>query len=239
MTGLGPTQHTTHAGAEARPSGAAPFWHAGEQIGWHYRRRAWVPGMPQHVFPMTVVRDNHRELIVWLAPATTGLAPRLPDGRELRAEPIGARFVAPRAQARVPWLGQGVLCIAPTGAPWSIWLFWTWNWEFDCWYVNLEDPHNRDDGGVYSQDHVLDVVVTAAGRVTRRDEDELAAAVAQGRYDCSDAEQFARDAEAAEALAAARGRPFCEPWPDWRPGPLWPVAELPADASWDIDLTSD
>jgi hypothetical protein len=102
-----------------------------------------------------------------------------------------------------------------------------------------EDPDRRDGGGVYSQDHVLDVVVTPAGRLTLKDEDELAAAVAQGRYDCSDAEQFARDAEAAEALVAARGWPFCEPWSDWRPDPLLPVAELPADASWDIDLTTD
>ncbi|MEP6526207.1 MAG: DUF402 domain-containing protein [Nocardioidaceae bacterium] len=46
------------------------------------------------------------------------------------------------------------MCIAPTGAPWSIWLFWTLDWEFDRWYINLEDRHWRDGGGVYSQDHV-------------------------------------------------------------------------------------
>jgi hypothetical protein len=188
---------------------------------------------------MRVVQDDQRGLIAWLAPGTLVLAPRLPDGGELRAEPIATRSVAPRVQARVTWQGPGVLCIAPTDAPWSIWLFWTPDWEFDRWYINLEDPHGRDGGGVYSQDHVLDVVVTPAGRVTHKDQDELAAAVAQGRYACSDAEQFARDAEAAEALVAARGWPFCEPWSDWRPDPLWPVAELPADASWDIDLTTD
>ena len=66
------------------------------------------------------------------------------------------------------WRGEGILRIAPIGAPWSVWLFWERGWQFAGWYINLETPIRREGRHVYAVDHVLDIWVTLTTRVTRR-----------------------------------------------------------------------
>lgn len=223
---------------ELRPSGTPPYWAPGTQIQWRYRRI--VPGYvgPETQRPVTVVRDDASALVAWLAPGTPMLRPVLPDGRELRSVPAIEMFRAGRALRRDVWLGNGILMIAPTGRPWSVWCFWKDGWDFHGWYVNLEDPHQRDSSSIATQDHVLDLWVEPDRTVRWKDEDELEAAVAAGRYSASDAEGFRVNAESVEEAIGRWSSPFCDGWELWRPDPSWPVPELPDGLTWDFDSDS-
>jgi len=222
--------------ADARPAGTEPFWLLGEHIWWVYRNPAWQPGGPQTVHPMTVVHDDADALVAWLAGETPVLVPRLADGGSLREGPARTMFTAPRIQGRGIWQGAGTLRISPTGAPWSVWVFWTPAGKLIDYYVNLEDPHRRAGHASLTSDHVLDVVVQPDRQHRRKDVDELAEAVRQGRYTAEQAAGFERDAAAAEAIAEAWGSPFGDGWDSWRPDPSWPVPPLPEGVPFDLDV---
>ena len=210
----------------------------GEHIWWHYHARNWTPGMPHWLDPMTVVRDDSHSLVAWLAPGTVVLKSVLDTGEDLRAAPLPERFLRKRSMARTVWHGEGILRIAPIGMPWSVWLFWEPGWQFAGWYINLETPIRRDGRHVYAEDHVLDVWVTPDRTCHRKDEDELAAAVAQGLCSPEDAASVTRNAASAEEVVASWQSPFSDGWADWRPDPSWTMPPLPDGVSWDFDLAS-
>jgi len=212
------------------------FWQPGQQISWTYRRPDWHPNDAQTVQPMTVVRDDDSGLVAWLAGDTPVLLPRLADGRSLGTGPARTMFTAPRLQGRGIWHGNGIVRIAPAGKPWSVWLFHGENGEFANYYVNLEQPHVRDGRATISSDHVLDIVVAPDHSFHRKDEDELAEAVRQGRYNADEAASIERDADAAEAVIRAWGSPFCDGWETWQPDPAWPIPPLPDDIAFQVDF---
>jgi predicted RNA-binding protein associated with RNAse of E/G family len=213
-----------------------PHWSPGETILWRYRRKVSGYVGPETVRPMTVVRDDADGLVAWLSSGAPVLRPVLPDGRELRAVAATEMFRQGRALARDRWRGTGVLKIAPTGMPWSVWLFWEPDWSFRGWYVNLEDVHERETSSIVTQDHVLDLWVTPDRAVHWKDEDELAAAVETGRWSAAEAERFRADARAVEQLVGEWAAPFRDGWERWRPDASLPVPALPFDARWDFDL---
>ena len=221
-----------------RPSGTPPYWSAGTEILWRYQRRGSGPASPESVRPMRVVRDDPAALVAWLAPGTPVLRPVLADGRELRDAPPSQMFLAPRAIGRSSWRGSGILKIAPTGTAWSVWHFWEPDWTFRGWYVNLEDPHQRDADSIYTQDRVLDLWVTPDRAVTWKDEDELEIAVATGRWTMRDADLFRTDAREVESLVERCGPPFCDGWERWRPDPAWRIPDLPPHLPFDLDVGS-
>ncbi|HET6625610.1 MAG TPA: DUF402 domain-containing protein [Nocardioidaceae bacterium] len=210
-----------------RPSGAPPYWAPGTPIWWRYHRPGWLPGEPETVHPMTVVRDDADALVAWIAPGTPVLLPVMPDGRSLREGGIETMFTGPRIQASGTWFGNGNIRVAPTGQAWSVWLFWNDDGSFDGYYVNLEDVHVRDGRNIYTRDRVLDIEVEPDRRTSRKDEDELVEAVRQGRYTAEQATRFEADADAVEQIVAAWGSPFCDGWETFRPAPGWPVPGLP------------
>ena len=106
-------------------------------------------------------------------------------------------------------------------------LFTTATGEFAGWYVNLERPHVRDEHTVYTSDHVLDLVIAPDRTLARKDEDELALAVAQGVFDPAAAAAIQATAAELEALVADWGSPFCDGWEHFRPDPAWPIPTLP------------
>jgi hypothetical protein len=210
--------------------GAGPFLEVGEQIDWHYRKPGWQPGDPSYIAPMRVVRDDERGLVAWLAPGTLVEGQGAADGRQVRTVPLERRWLEPRMRIAQEWRGNGNLRIAPAGLPWSIWLFWSdatgADWAFAGWYVNLENAHLRTDHDTYSSDHVLDVEIAADGSISLKDEDELVAAIEQGRLTAEQAAQIERHADAAIASFHAGDWPFDAEWRDWRPDPAWTVPEL-------------
>ncbi|MGH9135433.1 MAG: DUF402 domain-containing protein [Acidimicrobiales bacterium] len=208
----------------SRPSGRPPYWVPGTAILWRYRRR----GHPnESMFPMVVVDDGEDALVAWLPPGTPILRPVLPDGRDLRSVGAVEMYASGRALMRDTWGGGGTLRVAPTGQPWSTFVFWDEHGDHVCWYVNLEDPHRRDDSGIVTQDHVLDLVVAPDRTVQWKDVDELEGAVVAGRYTQAEADSFLEHARDVEKLIAAWESPFCDGWERWRPDPGWPVPQLP------------
>ena len=210
----------------------------GAHLWWHFQRSTWRPGSHHAVNPVTVVRDDPSGLVVWMAPGTTVLRSVLDTGDDVRTAPLAERFRRGRSTARSAWQGEGILCIAPATAPWSVWLFWAPGWQFSGWYINLETPYRREGDHFYTEDHVLDVWVTPDRTCRRKDEDELEAAVEQGWFTAETAAAITRNAEAAEAAVASWQSPFCEGWETWRPDPAWLTPPLPQGSTWDFDLTA-
>ena len=205
---------------------APAYWAPGGTVLWRYTN-------PRHptetVRPVRVVRDDADGLVAWLAAGTALLRPVLADGRDLREVPVAERFdvhVHGRANRLDVWHGHGILKVAPTGVPWSVWLFWNDD-GFRGWYVNLESVHERGDHELVTQDHVLDVVVTPDREVRRKDEDELAAAVTVGRFTAAEAAAFEQDAADVEDVVRRWGPPFCAGWESWAADQTWPLPQLP------------
>lgn len=211
-----------------RRSGGPPYFATGQVVDWHYRRPGWLPGHAETVMPVTVVQDDADALAVWLPVGTPYLIPRLADGGDLRSGETRTMFTVPRIQGDDVWHSFHTLRVAPTGRPWSVWLwFAAETGVFDGYYVNLEAPHTRDAGAVYSCDHVLDVVVWPDGRHERKDVEELAEAVRQGRHTAEQAGEIEAAAAAVEAVVDAWGSPFCDGWETFRPDPAWQVPGPP------------
>lgn len=206
-----------------RPSGGPPYWQPGTHILWRYGE----PGAPTWDAPVTVVRDDARGLVAWLAAGTPVRKVVRTDGRDVRADPATA-FTAPRRQVEGTWTDYDVLRIAPTGQRWSAWAFFAeGDRTFAGWYVNIESPHRRDATSVRSRDHLLDVWVEPDRTHERKDEAELAASVEHGRYTPEEAASFTAVAAEVEALLEAWGPPFCDGWESFTPDPAWPVPTLP------------
>lgn len=92
--------------------------------------------------------------------------------------------------------------------------------------MNLENAHLRTDHDTYSSDHILDVEIDPDGVIHLKDEDELAAAIEQGRLSPEQAAQIERHADAAIASFEAADWPFDAEWLGWRPDPSWMIPEL-------------
>lgn len=176
---------------------------------------------------MTVVRDDDDGLVAWLAAGTETLQARRPDGGDLRADK-SQLFKGERVGVRADWKYNDVLRIAPSGKPWSVWLFWSRDTgEFHGWYGNLEAPLRREGNVVLTRDHTLDVLIAPNGQHARKDEDELEIALGAGWYDQQEVEWILRAASELEAVIDAWGPPFCDGWENFQPDPSWPVPELP------------
>jgi hypothetical protein len=209
-------------------------WQPGDHILWRYRdhapdRPGAEPAGLQICRPVTVVRDTEDLLAVWMAPGTECVKPVLADGTRLHEQPLATRYTAPRTVIRDRWFGTGVLKLARPGEPWSVWLFWEPGWHFKNWYVNLEEPLARWDGGVDSEDHFLDISVLPDRSWHWLDEDEFAEAQRVGLMGSEKAARVRAAGLAALEVVGAWGPPFSDGWEEWRPDPAWRVPELPGD----------
>ncbi|MFR9754659.1 DUF402 domain-containing protein [Streptomyces sp. TR06-5] len=227
------TVDSRHGGRdEASPStgpASGPRWSPGDHILWRYRANG---GEHPHICrPVTVVRDTGELLAVWVAPGTFCVKPQLADGTPLHREPLATRYTKPRKTAVCRWSGTGVLKIAHGRRPWSVWLFWHRGWRFKNWYVNLEEPRHRWNGGIDSEDHFLDITVRPDRTWEWRDEDEFAQAQRAGLMGTEKAGHVREAGLAAVDEIRAWGSPFRDGWERWRPDPRWTVPSLPED--WD------
>jgi hypothetical protein len=146
------------------------------------------------------------------------------DGRGLRDRPLADRFSVERELRVRRWRGPGILRVAPTGVPWSVWWFWDEDGAFEGHYVNLELEHRRPTSGepeTATRDLVLDLWVDADG-VWLKDEDELEAAVASGWFTAEQGAAIRGLGERARhELVDPRAWPLDEGWESWRPPPGW------------------
>jgi hypothetical protein len=215
LTLLDPLRISTHDDA-LRPAGAPPFLEPGAVVSWHYGE--WVD-------MLRVVRDDERGLVAWLPSGSERVIAVATDGRGLRERPLAERPNVERVLSTTTWRGPGVLRIAPTGRPWSVWYFTEETDDtFDGHYVNLELTHERRVDGaprVHSRDLVLDLWLQD-GQCWRKDADELAASVAAGKFTPQQAAVIDDVAEQARAeLIEPRAWPLDEGWESWRPPAGW------------------
>jgi hypothetical protein len=200
---------------DVRAAGAGPHLEPGQVLSWHYA--GWVD-------MMRVVRDDERGLVAWLPSGSERRIMVATDGRGLRDRPLAERSGAPQRPALRTWTGPGILRVAPTGRPWSVWYFWEDDRSFGGHYVNLELTHERPADGrprTFSRDLVLDLWLDAEG-VWLKDADELEAAVAAGTFSPEQGaaiEAIGRQARA--ELLQPRAWPLDEDWESWRPPPEW------------------
>lgn len=114
----------------------------------------------------------------------------------------------------------------------STWVWWTPDWEFLGWYVNLEEPLRRTPLGFDLRDLWLDIVVDPDRNWRWKDEDEVERVVARGLMSESVAAHIRREGEAAIGDIERGTWPFTDDIRDWRPDPSWPIpghAHIPED----------
>ena len=188
----------------------------GEPILWRYGR---------FIETARVIRDDERGLVVWIPSGSARLESVPAAGGSTRDVALAERFRVPWTIRESRWRGPGVVRVAPTGRPWSVWFFRHADGTADGAYVNLELPHRRSstgDRGIFSRDLVLDLWVDAghpgSEDVWLKDADELVAAVDQGRFtaDQADAVRAIADHAAREFIAEGEW-PLDESWAEWTP----------------------
>ncbi len=201
------------------PAGAGPFLAVGDPVQWRYATRC---------DPMRVVRDDERGLVAWLADGTELLSTAPGDGLALRDRPLAERFLGERVPTLANWRGGGVLRIAPTSRPWSVWVFWEDDGSLAGHYVNLELPHRRHGDETNTRDLILDLWLEPSGALWLKDADELGAVVDAGGYSPEQAVAVRAIAEWARAeLVEGRDWPLDDEWTTWRPPVDWTVPPLP------------
>ncbi len=206
-------------------SPAPALWSPGDHVLWRFVRDCTV----EAARPVIVVRDTPDLSAFWLAPGTPIIRATLADGTPIRSVPVHERFVLPWGARESTWHGTGVLKLVPWGAAHSVWLFWDEDGSLRGWYVNLEAPHRRRPHGVDTSDHVLDIWVTPDRRWDWKDEDELAAAYAAGRFSDEDLVAIRAEGERVVELIERWASPFRDGWERFRPDPRWRLPVLPRD----------
>ena len=169
--------------------------------------RSVYGGRVRWAFPHRVIADDGETVVLYLAPGARGAwMGRDPDGRYLE------RWV--RADPPHPhvWRMHHVLSLTRRGDAHSLWHLWDEQWNFVCWYVQLQSPIAERDGVVETMDHALDVFVSPDGSWQWKDEDDFAEAQALGVF--TPAEAAAVRAEGERAIAA---KPWPTGWEQWRP----------------------
>ncbi len=209
-------------------------WSAGDHVTWTYYTHAHETIT---VRPGTVVIDDDRGIVVWIAPGTEVLLPVLESGAPLRRAGDEGMFTAPRTQSKQLWTGNGILMIGLPDKPYSVWLFYKDDGTLGCYYVNLETPLERTEEGVRTRDLVLDLVVLPRHDYHYKDEDELEGAERIGYFSPEMAEQIRAWGREAERDIEAWGYPFNAGFEYFFPNPTWGLPKLPEHYSWDMDLT--
>lgn len=190
-------------------------WDVGEPV----VRREILKGHPWAAFPTRVVQDTDDLLAVYLAP-----------GSELGyADWPFDRWVHPwRTAGHRVWHGHGKLMLHRPGDHYSVDVFWTGpTREFAGWYINLQDPFRRHDGGFDTLDHELDYWLPASGDWEVKDAELFEERIREERYSPG---QVTRIRETSDLIVdlLRSGRHWWDPaWAEWLPPDGWDGLDLP------------
>ena len=184
--------------------------------------------------PVTVVEDTPAHLALYSHPRTTivtrGIENRgaldLPERIEMMLRPLGPGAGGFR---EVISPGIHVLTLTPHDSWHSVWLFWTAEWRFENWYVNLQSPLRRVRNGVQFHDYALDLVVRPDLSWSWKDVDEFEGLAARGFFSAEQVSSIRAEADRVVETIEGGGPPFSDDWARWRPDHSWPVPSLPDD----------
>jgi hypothetical protein len=175
------------------------------------RREVWR-GKPHLVHPVRVVEDTGDHLIVYLAAGTPLISP---EGSWPWSE------THPWAGQGV-WKGHGVLQLLSAVVPFSVWVFWEGpDRRLDAWYINLQEPFRRVDGGIDTQDLELDFVLEPDGSWHRKDDDLLDAWVEKGRWTTQQVVEIREIGAQVERALRAGHSWWDKGWAAWEPPEAW------------------
>lgn len=179
-------------------------WSPGDPI---VLRQVWQ-GRPLFAVPCVVLSDEPGLLATYLPErAPFGAVPGWP----------GPHGVHPWAH-RAHWEGHGTLMLRRPGDRYSIWVFWQGEGrEFECWYVNLEEPYRRSAIGIDTLDHELDLRSEDGAIWHLKDEEGVKECVADGRFDEHEADRIWTDAAAFQAEYEHNGPWWDLSWAEWEP----------------------
>ena len=114
--------------------------------------------------PLTVVDDTSTHIALYSLPGATIVTRGVENLRSLGLSEridLMVRMLDPDEgefrEAISP--DNHVLTITPHHSWHSVMLFWSSDWQFKNWYVNLQSPLRRVRHGVQLNDYVLDIVV--------------------------------------------------------------------------------
>ncbi|MBW3587878.1 MAG: DUF402 domain-containing protein [Actinobacteria bacterium] len=122
---------------------------------------------------------------------------------------------------------------------------WDEQWQFMCWYINLQEPLRPSPYGFDTFDQVLDIVVYPNDRMPVgvrkgwthvgpddelvwrwKDEEEFALGLELKMFSQQDAERIRAEGE--RVISQLASHPLLsEQWLTWRPPPNWRPATLP------------
>ncbi len=202
-------------------------WKPGDQVLY----QTMILGQPSATIPVTVVMDEPDLLALYLAPGTMHswlvVGPRTPLPRVISP----ADFTRMAKQYVVEeWEPSPILLVTRPGLAHAVHHNWSQpDWRFQRWYVNFQDPVERQGWGFRTTDHFLDIVVQPDRSWAWKDEDELEEAIAVGRLTADDARDIRREGERVVEDIIATRPPFDGSWRDWRPDLVWPKPVLPDD----------
>jgi phosphatidylserine/phosphatidylglycerophosphate/cardiolipin synthase-like enzyme len=196
---------------------------AGVQLGGTALLRYVENGRVVGALPTRVAADGADAVALYLAEGTRAKWAYV-DGNPIRQVSLEQRFTSEWHAGDHHWRDAHVLMLKPANRSFAIWHFFSRDWDFEGWYVNLETPYRRTATGFDTRDHTLDIVVEPDGSWRWKDEDELELAIEHGHHPPSEA--AAIRAEGERVLA---DWPFPTGWESWRPDSSWSVPELPDD----------
>ncbi len=205
-------------------------WKTGDQI---VQYETWG-GEIGTARPVTVVEDSAERIAFYTHPGVQFVTRGIENRRSMS---LSERIVLFN-RALDPNFGdfrpvtspdRHVLAICQSDAWHSVMLFWSIDWQFKFWYVNLQTPLQKSRLGVASQDCALDIVVRPDMTWEWKDSDEFEELVAMGFFSREEESSVRAAADRMIATIENRNSPFNEGWEDWRPCGNWPVPCLPDD----------
>ncbi len=205
-------------------------WKPGDQI---VQYEMWGQGIGT-ARPVSVVEDASTHIALYSHPAT----PIVTRGVENRRALGLSERIEIMIRMLDPCLGEfnevtspenHVLTLTPYGSWHSIMLFWSSQWEFKTWYVNLQSPLRLVRQGIQLHDCVLDIVVGPDMSWAWKDGEEFEELVDRGFFDVDQVSSIRAEASRMIRTIQSSGPPFSAGWENWRPDPSWPVPKLPGD----------
>ncbi|KIQ65743.1 hypothetical protein TR51_18460 [Kitasatospora griseola] len=175
-----------------------------------------------------VVADDDRGLLVWASAGSATVQRVTLDGAPTRSLPLADEMRLPTLAVPSTWQPYGTLILTPPEAAHSVWWSFDPGGSFVGWYVNLESPVGRWNGGTDHIDQALDILVAPDRSWRWKDEDEFAEQTGHPFFWTEEGAAAIRaEGERMIALAEAGAFPFDGTWCDFRPDPNWPHTALP------------
>ncbi len=185
-------------------------------------------GIVHFAWPLTVVEDGERGLLVAQVPGAIGMVPRgYPDNPGVLFDELAS---GQPTLVELTWKHNLTLGVAVPDQWWGARLFWnSATGDFLGYYVDIARPIVRNGSCIDTLDLALDIVVTPDGSWRWKDEDHLPQLRTLGWIDDAVEEQMEIAKAAAVAAIGARRYPFDDSLLHLRPSVGAAPAVLPAD----------